>query len=346
MSNLSLLLPPAGIAISVAVRSYINRNPAATGNAKAVQIDPSYGDPELAALRRAVTAADWPAMTAILQPCRDRGDHARLTWLIGGVEDIGGGFLLKLAGQHPEDPLARTVTGTRRVAWAWEARTRAQASQVSREQFETFHKRLRTAEEHLYAAVELDPKSATPWHSLTTSSRGLELGHDVTRRRFEAGVRRAPHHVALHAAMLQQICAKWGGSHQQMHDFARESLEQAPPGSAMGMLTATAHLEHWLDLPQGERSGYIRSAEVRAELDEAAAASVLHPDFAPSESPAAALNTFAMAFWLAGDRRSAKEMFRRIGDCPTRLPWGYSGNPGQVFARARQQCKKGSRNHT
>ncbi|MEY9838628.1 hypothetical protein [Streptacidiphilus sp. EB103A] len=339
MSNLSLLVA-AGFGASIAARAYANRKPA-TGGPKAVPIDPGYGDPELTALRKAVTAADWSATAAILQPCRDRGDHARLTWLTIAVEDLGSKFLLKLPEQRPDDPLALTLSGVRQVARAWEARSGAYASQVSQQQFRTFHELLRTAEEHLYTAVELDPESATPWHALTNASRGLGHGLEVTRRRFEAGVRRAPHHVALHSAMLQQLCAKWGGSHEQMHEFARESLAQAPPGSAMGLLTATAHLEHWLDLPEGERAGYMRGYQVRAELDRAAAVSVLHPGFAPSESPCTALNAFAMAYWLAGDRRSAKELFRRIGDRPTRQPWGYAGNPGQVFARARQECKKG-----
>ncbi|MFC1421084.1 hypothetical protein [Streptacidiphilus cavernicola] len=338
MSNLSLLAP---VAIGVGVAAFANRNRTRTAaGPRSVRIDPSYGDPELAALRKAAAGWDWAAAEAILRPCRERGDHARLTWLVNSIDDIGGEFLLTLPEQHPDNPLALTVAGARHVAWAWEARTGARASQVSQEMFRVFHDRLRTAETHLYAAIEADPESATPWCFLTTTSRGLQHGHEVTRRRFDAGVRRAPHHVALHASLLQQICLKWSGSHEQMHDFARQSLAQAPPGSAMGMLTATAHLEHWLDLPKGEDAAYIRRADVRAELTAAAAASVLHPAFAPSESPCAALNSFAMAFWLTGDRATAGELFRRIGDRPTSLPWGYAGNSGQVFAAARQECKK------
>ncbi|MEZ0070009.1 hypothetical protein ABIA32_006057 [Streptacidiphilus sp. MAP12-20] len=341
MSSIPLLVP-ALIGGAAAVRALANRSQSTTAarGPKPVAIDPNFGDPELAALRRAVLAEDWPAMEAILLPCRDRDDHARLTWLISGVEEMGGDFLLGLPEKHPDNPMARTVAGVRHVAWAWEARGRASASHVQQEQFRIFHVRLRTAEDHLYAAVELDPESATPWCSLTTSSRGLQHGHDVSRRRFEAGVRRAPHHVALHASMLQQVCAKWSGSHEQMHAFARESLAQAPPGSGIGMLTAYAHIERWLDLPKGEDAAYMRRTEVLAELKGAAAASVLHPEFAPTESPYIALNAFAMAFWMAGDHRTAHELFGRIGEHPTRFPWAYVGDAGRVFAAARQECKK------
>jgi hypothetical protein len=338
VSNLPFVAPAvvALIAAAAGKRGGAARN----AGPKLVSIQHDFGDPELAALRAAVRQGDWDATAAVLQPCRDRGDHNRLIWLITCVEELGGNFLLDIGRLRDGDPLARTVSGARHIAWAWEARSGARASQVGREQFRLFHERLRLAEEHLWAAVELDPESAAPWSSLTTASRGLQHGPDVTRRRFEAGIRRAPTSAVLHAAMLQQLCAKWGGSHEEMHGFARELLAGAPPGSPLGALTATAHIEHWLDLPQRERAAYMRSPDVIDELRRAAATSVLHPDFAPSESPYPALNVFAMAFWLAGDATRARPLFKRIGDHPTRSPWAYCGNPGLVFAEARQDSKK------
>lgn len=344
VSNIPLLGPGVVALVVLAFRAAAKNgrsgSPARGAGPAPVPVDHDHGDPELVTLRKAVGRADWDATAAILQPYRDRGDHSRLAWLISCASQRGGDFLLEVGSSRADDPLARTVAGARHVDWAWEARTGARASQVSREQFELFHQRLRTAEEHLYAAVELDPESASPWCFLTTASMGLQHGPEVTRRRFEAGTRRAPSHLAMHTAMLQEVCAKWHGSHEEMHAFARESLAKAEPGSGLGALIAQAHLEHWLDLPKDERTGYIRGGDVVQELREAAAASVLHPAYAPTASPYPALNAFAMAFWLAGDTANARQMFERIGDHPTRLPWGYAGNPGQVFARARQECKK------
>jgi hypothetical protein len=307
---------------------------------KPVPIDRSHGDPELAALRQAARVADWRGMEAILQPVRERGDFERLTFLIGNVEDLGGDFLLKLPQQLPGDPLALSVAGARHSAWAWEARTGYRASQVSEEQFKVFHERLRVAEEYLYTAVELDPDSAAPWYTLCVTSRGLEHGADITRRRFEAGVKRAPGHVGLHRQMLQQLCAKWGGSHEEMHAFAAKAFAAAPPGSGLGEIVAQAHLEHWLDLEQGPDDLYVRHAEVLGELRRAARASVFHPAFAPTSSPYTALNAFAMAFWLADDKETAGRLFERIGDHATKAPWRYRGDPERVFAVARQDCVK------
>ncbi|MFD0638647.1 hypothetical protein ACFQ9X_50895 [Catenulispora yoronensis] len=307
---------------------------------KPVPVDRSFGDPELAALRQAARVADWPGMEAVLRPVRGRGDFARLTFLVGGVDDLGGDFLLKLPEQFPQDPLALTVAGARHTAWAWEARTGYRATQVSQEQFRVFHERLKVAEEYLYTAAELDPENAAPWYTLCISGRGLEHGAEVTRRRFEAGIRRAPDHVGLHRQMLQQLCAKWGGSHEAMHAFVKESLAGAPAGSGLGELAALAHLEHWLDLEQGADEAYITGAAVRQDLREVAQATVLHPAFAPTSSPYPALNSFAMAFWLSGDKETAARLFERIGDHVTQTPWQYRGDPEKVFAVARQDCVK------
>ncbi|MEY9859450.1 hypothetical protein ABH935_005080 [Catenulispora sp. GAS73] len=307
---------------------------------KPVPIDRSYGDPELAVLRQAARVADWPGMEAILRPVRERGDFERLTFLIANVEDLGGDFLLKLPEQLPGDPLALSVAGARHSAWAWEARTGYRATQVSEEQFRVFHERLRVAEEYLYTAVELDPAGAAPWYTLCVTSRGLEHGAGITRRRFQAGIKRAPEHVGLHRQMLQQLCAKWGGSHEEMHAFATKTFDAAPPGSGLGELVAQAHLEHWLDLEQGPDDVYIRDAMVLKELHQAAEASVFHPAFAPTSSPYIALNTFAMAFWLADDKETASRLFERIGDHATKAPWRYRGDPERVFAMARQDCVK------
>ena len=85
---------------------------------------------------------------------------------------------------------------------------------------------------------------------------------------------------------------------------------------------------------------YIRGGAVLQELRAAADASVFHPAFAPTSTPYNALNAFAMAFWLAGDKDTAARLFERIGDHATRAPWQYRGDPEKVFAVARQDCIK------
>jgi hypothetical protein len=62
---------------------------------------------------------------------------------------------------------------------------------------------------------------------------------------------------------------------------------------------------------------------VVAALHEAAGRSVRHPAFARRRDWPLAFNAFAMAFALAGDHRSARPLFRALGNRATTMPWQY-----------------------
>jgi hypothetical protein len=286
------------------------------------KLDPDCGDPDLPRLRAAATARDWPAMREQLSAVPDGED---LLWLLANVTEVPGieEWIPAAVAAEPDSALPLLVSGARRVSWAWEARTGARAKHVSREQFKTFHERLRVAEEHLYAAAEREPDWAAPWYFLQTSGRGLQVGQEIARLRFEATVRRRPGHLGAHKQQLQQVCRKWSGSHEEMHAFARTSMLNASPGSALGELVATAHLEHWLDLDSPEDGAYIRRADVIAQLHEAADRSVRHPAHGRPRGWLTSYNTFAMAFSLAGERKAAAELFEAIDGRVTESPWNY-----------------------
>ncbi|WP_431947508.1 hypothetical protein [Actinacidiphila sp. bgisy167] len=286
------------------------------------RVDPALGEPALARLRTSAAAADWPAVKEQLSAVTDGWE---LSWLVDNALDVGGyeRWLPKVVEAEPECGTALLVAGARQVQWAWEARTRARASQVSQEQFRVFHERLEAAEDLLYRAAEREPESAAPWYFLQRSGRGLGVGADLARLRFEATVRRCPGHLGAHLERLQQVCRKWGGSYEEMHAFARESMLGAPEGSALGVLVAVAHLEHWLDLEPGRDSAYILSDAVAEQLHEAADRSVRHPAFGRPTGWAHVLNTFAMSFSLTGENPSAAAVFAALGGLVTADPWEY-----------------------
>jgi hypothetical protein len=287
-------------------------------------IDPSYGDARLKAIREAAKqgVGKWPVIRGHLAAAEDGED---LTFLLEGLQSVSGPerWLGEVAAAEPGDALPLLASGARHVQWAWHARTGFEAKYVSEEQWELFRARLRTAEELLLEAAEREPTSAAPWYFLQISGRGLQVGPDVAERRFEATCRRSPGHVAAHRQHLQQLSAKWGGSRERMHAFARESALAAPAGSPMGMLVAQAHLEEWLDLGGDPESSYFREAEVAAALHQAAARSVYHADFVRRRDWPLAFNTFAMAFALAGDHRLAGPLFQVLGSRATEMPWAY-----------------------
>ena len=171
--------------------------------------------------------------------------------------------------------------------------------------------------------AEREPGWAAPWYFLQISGRGLQVRPEVAGHRFEETCRLAPGHVAAHRQQLQQLCVKWGGSHERMHAFAREAVRAAPAGSPLGQLVAMAHLEQWLDIGGDPESAFMGGAEVVGALHEAAERSVRHPDFARRRDWALAFNTFAMAFALSGEYHAARPLFRELGNRVTETPWKY-----------------------
>ncbi|WP_371519939.1 hypothetical protein [Kitasatospora sp. NBC_01300] len=304
----------------------------------APRLDPALGDESLRLMLAQAAAGDWAALGPALAAV---GDGADLTGRVGAIADVPRveEWTARALADRPEDTMALLLSGARHVTWAWEARTGARAKHVSEQQWKVFHERLDAAEEQLLEVAEREPSWLAPWYFLQISARGASLPAEVATCRFEAAVRRAPGHPASHRQRLQQLCAKWGGSHEEMHAFARASMLAAPEGSQLGELVVLAHLERWLDLPDGEDRAYLASAEVVADLQEAAFRSVLHPDFTPVRGWQGSFNAFAMAFSLAGQRKTARLLFEALDGAVTESPWHFlSGDPLKAFASHRDRC--------
>ncbi|MFF9915548.1 hypothetical protein [Streptomyces sp. NPDC013457] len=299
-------------------------------------VDKDSGDPDARRVRVAAEAADWTTVRDVLDARPESEDRTGLLWAVGDVAGTER-WIADVVAADPQAPLPRLVAAVRHISWAWEARTGARASQVSREQFQLFHDRLATAETWLYEVAEREPGWTSPWYGLQVTGRGLQVERDVARRRFEATVRRDRHHLGAHLQRLQQVCETWSGSHEEMHSFARASVSAAPGGTLLGQLVAVAHLEHWLALDSGADARYITRHEVVDSLNEAADHSIRHPDFVRGHGWLQVYNTFAMAFSLAGDVASARECFRATEGRVTEFPWYYldGSDPAKAYKKYR-----------
>ncbi|MEG3634848.1 hypothetical protein [Micromonospora palythoicola] len=76
--------------------------------------------------------------------------------------------------------------------------------------------------------VQREPDDTTARTFLVVSARGREVHPAEARRRFDEVVTRHPGHRLAHEHMLQYLCRKWSGSHEQMFEFAREAFAKAP----------------------------------------------------------------------------------------------------------------------
>lgn len=296
-----------------------------------------HGDPVLASLLGVAAARDWPSLRAALAPYDGHDLSSLISDVCEKTEHIG-----EWVPRDESDALARTVLGSALIRQGWRVRTAASASHVSQAQFKEFHRLLAVAEDHLYAAVELDPASAAPWYFLVITSRGLEVELDVRWRRFDALTARAPGHLGGHRQMLQNLCEKWSGSHQQMHEFATAAM-RGEHGGQLAELVPDAHLEHWLRL--GDKQGgreYLQQPQVREELQEAAELTIFRPGYTASpRSPYWAANLFAMAFALSGLWRPSMRAFE-LTDGVVEARWNYlNGNhPEAMYTNWRNHVRQ------
>ncbi|MFD5817723.1 hypothetical protein [Streptomyces sp. NPDC127038] len=292
--------------------------------------------PEAGWLRQAAGARDWAAIRRYVDGLPYDADRAFLVRVIAevpGVEHL----LREVVAAAPDDVLALTALGSRETEIGWEIRTAARAQDVSREQFRQMHEHLRTGEQLLIRATALDPTYDAAWAARLTTSRGLQLGQNEARRRYDRLAAHHPHHFTGQARLLQQLCPKWGGSWEAAHGFARACLLGAPEGALNGGLVAEAHIEHWIDLPSSgnARTDYLRQPNVHAELVEAAGRSVLHPGHRPTYGWVTVQGCFAALFSLAGDTARAAAHFRALGGLASEYPWSYLGKPAEQYVRHR-----------
>lgn len=297
------------------------------------------GDRELYAVCQSAEARDWSAVRELLSKYSGNDLSALIVGLCNEQQSLAEWLPEAIAGE-PEDAIARTVLGAEAIARAWRIRTAKRAVHVSQEQFRDFHRILREAEEHLYAAAELDPRSAAPWHSLLVSGRGLEVGLEIQQRRFEAVLERCPDHLRAHQQMLQQLCRKWSGSHERMHAFATDAM-RGPYGDELGVLVPRAYYEHYADLPQNSpERAFIRSAESRAELQEAADRTIFRPGYRSARDPYAAANVFGCTFAAARMWPQARAAFEASAGVV--VNWGGFADPVAVYLRQRDLAYKNS----
>ncbi|MFJ8270994.1 hypothetical protein ACIQ8G_11665 [Streptomyces sp. NPDC094154] len=291
--------------------------------------------PEAAWLRQAAAAGDWASARGYVDSLpqgTDRAFAVRVLAEVPGTERS----LHELVADAPDDVFALTVLGAREVQAGWEIRTDARAEHVSREQFAAFHARLREAEKRLIRATALDPSYDAAWAERLNTARGLQLGQNEARRRYDRLAAHHPHHFTGQARLLDQLSPKWGGSWQAAHGFAQECLRGAPGGALNGGLVAEAHMEHWLELEAGrERTQYLRQPHVHAELVEAAERSVAHPHFRPAYGWVTVQGCFAALFSLIGDRARAAAHFRALGNLASEYPWSYLGEPAEAYVKHR-----------
>lgn len=279
--------------------------------------------PDLAGLRRSAKSNAWSQVAAHFEQLPVRSDQSVAVRVV--AETPGSErFLEQVVNSERNSSLARTLLGARFIVMAWEARGRTFAKDVDPSQWQFFFGYLERAERLLAEATAMDPTNAAAWTERVILARGLELGLDEGRHRYEQAAEHCDAPYTAQRQLLQNLCPKWGGSVDELHAFARDCLKCAPPGSLAGAVVANAHVEHALDIMMAEGAlaaeEYIGQREVRDEIAAAAAHTVLHPEHRPWHGWVSAHSVFAFALVTGGDPRAVPH-FEALGSRVCPYPW-------------------------
>jgi hypothetical protein len=249
------------------------------------------------------------------------------------------GWLDQWVAAGPNPALALLVRGDHAIYWAWEARGTGWEPAAGSEAL--FEQRLTLAETDLQHAAELDPEDPSALCLRLRVARGRRLSLSEKFERFQELCRRDPRHRRGHTEMLRALSQKWGGSHQVMFQFARDTAAKAPPGSPLHTVIVEAHVERWLVADRdGVDNGYWRRTDVAAEVTNAAAAYFQAAEFRPTPVTVVDRSYFAFAFSEMGDLAAARTQFEAM-TLPFRWPWAMFGDPAQLIASARSRALAG-----
>lgn len=272
-----------------------------------------------------------PLLAAFERITPDRYDEALralLEALTGGNESRLPNAMDAIRVWH-DDPAKGAFHASMLLGWgsireAWRARGGQWASKVSEEAWPVFFSHLENADELLAKAASLRPGHPEPLSNLLITARGLQMGGEEERVRFQALLDVAPLHVRGHVLMLENLKAKWGGSHEAMFAFARQHAERAPDGHALGCLPVHAHWEirNLLDSADDERAdAYFKRPEVAREIIMAWRRTGGSPRHVVDGYGRVLYNLMAATLFLCGQRELARQALMKMkGQC-LHWPW-------------------------
>lgn len=285
-------------------------------------------DEAVAAVRRKVFEAGTITLGAA------RGDPERRALKVEALARAATGHSDAIAAMTVRDranPDLWLWLGRTRIEEAWAIRPDVRARAVQAQRLQAFHTAMEAARQPLLTAVALAPSDPVPWESIMWLYLGLDRPRQEKDEIWFEIDRRYPTLFPAHVARLMTLSPAWGGSAQEMLEFARKAVARAPDGDPMAALLPLAHFEQVAaERSPRSRGGWFSDGALREVVSYAGR--WLGRDDHPRSIEAH--NLFGAAFYLADLRRPARGHLMRTGGRVSRLPWSYLGNPAQQFQRA------------
>ena len=293
------------------------------------RIDPTFGRPELAAVRDAAQRGDLralgPALTTGLTGPHDRIDRMRvaadtLTARTGPNVPAG---LDEWLRADPHNPAVLALRGQVEVLRAWAIRGDDLARLTEQARLVEFRRTLERAEYFARTAAEADPRDPAPWASLTLMARGQQVDTAELLRRRDGLEARAPQHFDSQAHAVIDLGPMWGGSNDLALEHLRRWVAAAPEGSCLPALFFVAQFQRYL---RDEDRSFTRDEAVRDEghrmADRLPRGHLSTPDAFIAHNYAAAW------FVLAREPGRANTHFKLLRGYASEYPWYWLPSTG------------------
>lgn len=275
----------------------------------------------------------WPAAAALAE----RTDWDRRSTMVEALAEAAAedkDWLRSWRTEAPGDGNALVVQAEALVRLAWKVRGAGMAKDTTEAQFAGFHRLLNEARQTAERACAAAPEDPTPWVSLLTTARGLQVGHERFRQWWAELIARAPAHRSGHDQALQFWCAKWCGTDDQMFGFAEAAAADHP---SLAALPLQAAFEASFKNPKIWQDRKIRP-QTDALLAWLASGGATGPHARVDHSVAALALVETKRYDLAVTQ------FRAIGRHADAWIWHYAELPRLKFLLARgEACRKAKR---
>lgn len=290
-----------------------------------IQLKPAFGSPKYQALLKVVKKRQWDVAHRTIEGLSPEERELYLDAL--SDEKLKPQFFESWLQAMPESTWAFTVYGDSCVKWAWDARGSGTADTVSDASAMLFFERLNMSAIAYEHAMSLDDTNPEPYAGMLIVAKGLSFDDESKWELFVQLVKRNPDHSAGHISMLDAINPKWGGTEEEMFQFARRGVDSSDSKPYQVGLVLRAHIEMWLYYGmigmESEHQHYFYQADVKNEID-----SLFRRHYGEFPSPGsfsdwATLNSFAFCYLKMGEFDTAAEILTFLGDKGTAYPWCY-----------------------
>lgn len=273
--------------------------------------------PDYAELRDAIAADDWHGFQSEL----GTWPAVEITHALAAMAEHDDESYHSFTERHSEHALAKVGCAYRSLTLGRQVLSN-QASSVGARHSMQARALFARAEAWLVDACAIDPTLASAWAARLTTARSLILSPSEVERRYTR-LHQAGSDFWGEAHYLASLDPKWSTSLEVSRSFIDRSLAENTEGSLTGLLVPMFYLERWRERSSiAFAADFLADSDVQAELDSAAARSVLHEsrqDLTPAT--AAGHQIFLTAYWLADEKAKASVHRTALGSRTTTHYW-------------------------